>query len=181
MLTTGRTDGRTDGHHQSISRNCFAIRPKIKNIAVATYSCTTVSFQTLGFLVAIIVQRIILLYKLEELDFASDIALISKTDRVNNIAGSTGLQINTSKTQVMMINPTSNAPVTLNGKDLEEVGSFIYLGATVSKSGRAADDMKRRLGLARIAFNKLSKIWKDSHIGRKTKLKIFRSNVVSFL
>ena len=33
MLTDGRTDrqtdGRTDGHHQSISRNCFAIRPKI--------------------------------------------------------------------------------------------------------------------------------------------------------
>ena len=127
--------------------------------------------------------------KLEDLDFADDIALISsnrqqiqtKTDRVNHIAGSTGLKINTSKTQVMRINPTSNAPVTLNGKDLEEVDSFIYLGATVSKSGGAADDMKRRLGLARIAFNKLSKIWKDSHIGRKTKLKIFRSNVVSVL
>ena len=37
MLTDGRTDrrtdrqtdGRTDGHHQSISRNCFAIRPII--------------------------------------------------------------------------------------------------------------------------------------------------------
>ena len=36
MLTDGRTDrqtdrqtdGQTDGHHQSISRNCFAIRPK---------------------------------------------------------------------------------------------------------------------------------------------------------
>ena len=126
--------------------------------------------------------------KLEDLDFADDIALLSsnrqqiqtKTDRVNNIAGSTGLKINTSKTQVTRINPTSNTPVTLNGKDLEEVDSFIYLGATVSKSGGAADDMKRRLGLARIAFNKLSKIWKDSHIGRKTK-KIFRSNVVSVL
>ena len=28
MLTDWQTDGRTDGHHQSISRNCFAIRPK---------------------------------------------------------------------------------------------------------------------------------------------------------
>ena len=28
MLTDGRTDRRTDGHHQSISRTCFAIRPK---------------------------------------------------------------------------------------------------------------------------------------------------------
>ena len=93
----------------------------------------------------------------------------------------TGLKINSGKTQVMRINPTLNAPVTLNGKDLEEMDNFIYLGATVSKSGGAADDMKRRLVLARIAFNKLSKIWKDSHLGRKAKLKIFRSNVVSVL
>ena len=101
--------------------------------------------------------------KLEDLDFADDIALISnnrqqihaKTDRVNNIAGSTGFKINTSKTQVMRIHPTSDAPVTLNGKDLEEVDSFIlYLGATVDKRGGAADDMKRRLGLAWIAFLK---------------------------
>ena len=28
--TDRQTDGRTDGHHQSISRNCFAIRPKIQ-------------------------------------------------------------------------------------------------------------------------------------------------------
>ena len=27
MLTDGWTDGQTDRHHQSISRNCFAIRP----------------------------------------------------------------------------------------------------------------------------------------------------------
>ena len=27
--TDRQTDGRTDGHHQSISRNCFAIRPKM--------------------------------------------------------------------------------------------------------------------------------------------------------
>ena len=27
MLTDEQTDGQTDGHHQSISRNCFAIRP----------------------------------------------------------------------------------------------------------------------------------------------------------
>ena len=81
----------------------------------------------------------------------------------------------------MRIHPTSNAPVTLNGKDLGDVDSFIFLDATVNKSGGAADVMKRRLGLLRIALYKLSKIWKDSHIGSKTKLKICRSNVVSVL
>ncbi|KAK3094584.1 hypothetical protein FSP39_003655 [Pinctada imbricata] len=52
-----------------------------------------------------------------KLDFDDDIALLSsnrqqtptKTDRVNNIAGSTGLKINISKTQVMRVHPTSNA------------------------------------------------------------------------
>ena len=66
------------------------------------------------------------------------------------------------------------------GKILE-VESFIYLGLTISKCGGAVSEMKMRLGFARMAFNKLSKIWKDSHIGRKTELKIFRSNVVSVL
>ena len=33
MLTDGQTDGRTDGLHQSICRNCFAIRPKTPRTA----------------------------------------------------------------------------------------------------------------------------------------------------
>ena len=28
------TDGRTDGHHQSISRNCFAIQPKKEQYSI---------------------------------------------------------------------------------------------------------------------------------------------------
>ena len=73
--------------------------------------------------------------KLEDLDFADDIALISssrqhiktKTDSVNETAIRTGLKINSGKTQVMRINPTSNAPVTLKGEDLEEVNNFIII------------------------------------------------------
>ena len=98
--------------------------------------------------------------KLEDLDFADDIALISssrqhiqtKTDSVNETARRIGLKINSGKTQVMRINPTSNAPVTLNGKDLEEVDNFIYLGATVSKSGGAADDMKKEIRACQDCF-----------------------------
>ena len=30
MLTDRQTDGQTDGHHQSINRNCFAILPMMK-------------------------------------------------------------------------------------------------------------------------------------------------------
>ena len=39
MLTDGRTDGQTDGrtdkHHQSISRNCFAIPPKKEQYTIS--------------------------------------------------------------------------------------------------------------------------------------------------
>ena len=56
----------------------------------------------------------------------------------------------------MMITAKPNAPATLNVKILEEIDNRTNgLGATVSKSG-GADDNKRRLGLARIAFNKLN-------------------------
>ena len=55
--TDGQTDGRTDGHHQSISRNCFAIRPKttgtclVALIAISDpYLALYLSFKVFSFI-----------------------------------------------------------------------------------------------------------------------------------
>ena len=47
----------------------------------------------------------------------------------------------------------------------------------LSKHGGTQDDIKRRLYLARFAFVTLKQLWRCT----KTKLKIFRSNVVEVL
>ena len=67
------------------------------------------------------------------------------------------------------------------GKEVEDVNNFVYLGATVSSTGGTKEDKRRRLGHARTAFYKLSKIWNNDQISRKTKIKLFQSDVISIL
>ena len=127
--------------------------------------------------------------KLEDLDYADDIALLSsnreqiqqKTILLNNYSKTTGLNINSSKTKLMRLNANNTRPVEINGKIIEDVNTFVYLGATINTSGGADEDIRRRLGLARLAFHTLTKIWTSNQINRKTKLKIYHSNVLSVL
>ena len=127
--------------------------------------------------------------KLEDLDHADDIALLSsareqmqtKVDRLIKHAKSTGLNIHASKTKVMRINANNNQAITVSGEEIEDVSDFIYKGGTVNIKGGTNEDIRRRLGHARIAYNKLRVIWNNSQIGRKTKTRLFNSNVISVL
>ena len=73
--------------------------------------------------------------QLDDLDFADDLALLShnhrqmqdKTSRLETTSARTGLKLNKKKTEVMRINATVNAPITVNGEPLKEVDSFVYL------------------------------------------------------
>ena len=57
----------------------------------------------------------------------------------------------------------------------------MYLSANVSNEGGTEDDIKARLGKARVAYNKLDKFWKNSQFTIKTKINVFKSNVISVL
>ena len=127
--------------------------------------------------------------KLDDLDFADDIALTSSTkcqiqQKVTNLSTNsktTGLKINSEKTKLLRLNTTSNEYVQVDEHDIEDVESFVYLGAHISKSGGTEEDIKARLGKVRAAYSKLDKIWKNSQFTYKTKIKIFKSNVISVL
>ena len=86
--------------------------------------------------------------------------------------------INTSKTKVMRINASNTQAA---GEEIEDVNSLIYLGGTVKNEGGTTKDIKRRLGHARSPYNKLTAIWNSLQIGRKTKIRLFNSNVISVL
>ena len=108
---------------------------------------------------------------LEDLDFADDLALISSTftqtqtkiDRLNRNRKGTGFKnISTKKTKVMRINVNNNNnnnnnnAVVVDGQEVEDVDSFDYLGARITKHG-GADDIKNRQGKATGAFTKLAR------------------------
>ena len=126
---------------------------------------------------------------LEDLDYADDLSLLSsrfvdiqeKSTRLYEVARFTGLKINTTKTKTMRVNCRNNNAVVIGNNEVEDVDSFIYLGATLDKFGGTEADIKRRLSLARAAFASLHKIWKSPKYSTRTKLRIFNTNVIAVL
>ena len=121
--------------------------------------------------------------RLEDCDFADDIALLShtQTNKVNQIACSVGLKIHPNKTNVMKLKNRSATKSSIRGTELEEVKDFKYLGSYISADSDIEREISTRIGLAAAAFNKLRNISKSSLLQTNTKLTIYRSNVRSAL
>ena len=121
--------------------------------------------------------------KLEDLDFADDIALLSstrqhiqaKTDKLAHEAGRVGMKVNVDKCKLLRINSRSNDVVEVNGRGIEDVDRFVYLGATVSKEGGGTEDIQNRVVKARGVFLRLKKIWSSHSISRRTKVRLYKT------
>ena len=87
-----------------------------------------------------------------------------KIDRLNRSGKGTGLKISTKKTKVMRINVNNNNVAVIDSQEVEDVNSFDYLGARITKHGGAEHDIKNRLGKATGVFNKLAKIWRSGQL-----------------
>ena len=100
-----------------------------------------------------------------------------ETTELENTARSVGLSNHPGKSKVIKVKPDSTAPIQVEGKNLEEVENFTYLGSLVDPTGGTEEDIKARIGKARGSFVLLYKIWKDRKISMRTKLRIFNTNV----
>ena len=127
--------------------------------------------------------------KVRCLDFADDLALIAstkqhmqlKTDRLCRVAHRVGLKVNSKKKKVMRIHSRNDDRIYIDGEEVEDVDKFVYLGATLTKSGGGMDDMENRISEGGNVYRQLSKIWNSNKIKRTTKLKLYKSLVLSVL
>ncbi|XP_033115324.1 uncharacterized protein LOC117115574, partial [Anneissia japonica] len=127
--------------------------------------------------------------KLEDLNFADDIALVSpncqqlqiKATKLSQFAAQTGLKINKKKSEVLRINSNSNNRIQMGEQQLNEVDKYTYQGAIVSKQGGGGDDIINRIHKARISFMKLNRIWSSHIYTLATKLRLFNTLVKSVL
>ena len=96
--------------------------------------------------------------KLADLNFADDIALtadsvedlkIIKTD-LEKAAARVGLKISQDKTKVMVIqqklSDRANNEIKVEGKTIETVDKFKYLGSVINAKGNADDDINMKIG-----------------------------------
>ena len=80
---------------------------------------------------------------------------------------------------MIKINTTANTPITVGGKPIKEVESFVFLGSSITKQGGTDEDVTSRIGKASDAFIMLKKVWTSKEVSTETKMRIFNSNVKS--
>jgi len=83
--------------------------------------------------------------------------------------------------QVMRTNTTNNNLIRVNGKTLEDVEEFVYLGSKLSLDGDCHLEINARISKASQAYAMLRSIWRANSLSVHTKLRIFKSNVLSIL
>ncbi|GFR97185.1 endonuclease-reverse transcriptase [Elysia marginata] len=127
--------------------------------------------------------------KLDDLDFADDIALLSstqqhfqqKTDNLVLLSHQTGLRVNPEKCKTLRIYEKSTDNIRVDNATLEDVETVHYLGAVVSKIGGGSKDLQNRLTKARSTFCRLGKLWSSTSVSQHTKIKLYKTLVMPVL
>nr|VZI44088.1 unnamed protein product [Spirometra erinaceieuropaei] len=131
-------------------------------------------------------------HRLTDLDYADDIALLassfgdlqSTVSRVNEVAKSVGLSINAGKTKVFSscTPDQEEAPLWIDGCQLEEADSFKYLGDRLLYKEQSKDDIVSLIDAARWVFSSLRKcLWIRTDLSIATKIRVCRASVRSVL
>ena len=112
--------------------------------------------------------------KIKNLRYVDDTTLLceSKEDlmevltRIQHLSKEKGLLLNTRKTKIMVVdkNRTDSHKFILNGEELEEVKSFVYLGSLINTEVSCMPEVNRRLCMARSTIENTTTIWKSQEI-----------------
>ena len=86
-----------------------------------------------------------------------------------------GLKLNIQKTKIMASSPITSWEI--NGKTVETVSDFIFLGSKITTGGDCSHEIKRRLLLGRKVMTNLDSIFKSRDITLPTKLRVVKAMV----
>ena len=126
---------------------------------------------------------------LEDLDYADDIALLArrhqdmqaKTNALATTAGNLGLKINIKKTRHLRMSGRTNKSIMVNGEVVDEADHFTNLGSKVSTGRVGEEEILVQISKVSQAFASLPGTWRSRNISQKTKIRFFKSNVLSTL
>ena len=69
--------------------------------------------------------------------------------------------------------------ITINEEEIENVNTSTYLGAEIDPEESSLADINRRIGKAWSVFVGIKRVWASNQYSRSTKLRLYRSNVLS--
>src|SRR6478609_1392571 len=92
------------------------------------------------------------------------------------------MSVNVNKTEVQCIGKDQQIiNVSINGKKLNQVEEFVYLGGVITSEGKPDKDVKRRIGFASEVMSTLKVIWQARDISLGTTVMVYESLVLSLL
>ena len=96
-------------------------------------------------------------------------------DRLSKTAKEYDMKINVKKTKTMVVSKKGGVKINIkvDGKKIEQVVKFKYLGAILSEDGRCLEDVKVRIGMAKDAFNKRKELL-TKRFSKRVKSKLLR-------
>ena len=97
---------------------------------------------------------------------------------IHDISKPGGLKMHLGKTKVMCNKHVNKDDVIVNGKKIEEVDRYVYLGQMVTKDHGQVQEMKRRIGQGWSAFGKLDNIMPDKNVPMRRKRKAFNECIL---
>ena len=127
-------------------------------------------------------------YEVCQLLFADDTVLVADSrEKLQSLVNAFGvvcerrkLNVNVSKSKVMWCNREGRQGlhISLNGKRLEEVNCFRYLGVDVKSDGRSEVEVAHRMEKGMQVFGALGSVWKGKGVSVEAKVGMYESIVV---
>ena len=98
--------------------------------------------------------------------------LIELVGRVWRASEKAGLYLNVVKTKVMTTGDIGE--VTVDGKDIEIVTTFVFVGALITEDGLCEKEVRRRITMGKAAVGGLTSIWKGRGVTLETKVELVK-------
>jgi hypothetical protein len=95
-----------------------------------------------------------------------------------------GLDMGLQKTKTMIIEKTLDKPtikIQINGRLLEQVKSFVYLGHTITEDDKRDTEIRKRICISKSTFINMKSFLTSKQITNKLKMRIARCYVYSIL
>jgi hypothetical protein len=129
---------------------------------------------------------------INNLRYADDTVLLAENETdlqrlletTKNLSEKYGLKFNIKKTKVMVIPCENNMPkvnISIEGKMLEQVQNYVYLGHMITEDGKMNSEIKRRMAIARTTFLSMRNILTSKEISLKTRIRLTKCYVWSTL
>jgi hypothetical protein len=93
-----------------------------------------------------------------------------KLKKLKEEAESASLYININKTTGMRVNTSNRQKFRVENTEIEEVGSFVYLGSLVSDNGGTVEDVASRIKKENGVFVQLYPVWRNRNISKRVKI-----------